>query len=87
LKNFGYYFKLNLKVFLKKPFKLLLQFSTSYLCDLGFSTLNNIKEMKRERLLNIEEEMRVDISHIRPDIATICKNHQAQVSIKIIQFK
>jgi hypothetical protein len=50
------------------------------LCELGFSTLTDIKTKKRESLINIEEEMRVAISHIWPDIENICKNHQAKIS-------
>ncbi|XP_068201803.1 zinc finger BED domain-containing protein 5-like [Palaemon carinicauda] len=64
----------------KKALSLLLQFSTSYLCELGFSTLNNIKTKKRERLRSTEEEMRVCLSHIRPNIEEVAKKHQAQVS-------
>jgi hypothetical protein len=64
----------------RKALNVLIQFSTSYLCELGFSTLTNIKTKKRERLTNIEEEMRVALSEIRPDIVQICKNHQAQTS-------
>ncbi|XP_068207531.1 protein FAM200A-like [Palaemon carinicauda] len=64
----------------KKVLSLLLQFSTSYLCELGFSTLNNIKTKKRERLRSTEEEMRVCLSHIRPNIEEVAKKHQAQVS-------
>lgn len=64
----------------KKALSVLLQFSTSYVCELGFSTLNNIKHKKRERLRSTEEDMRVCLSHIRPNIEEIVKKHQAQVS-------
>lgn len=43
----------------KKALKILLQFSTSYLCEQGFSTLVNIKTNKRMKMEFIEEEMRV----------------------------
>jgi len=39
----------------KKALTILMQFSTSYLCELGFSTLHNMKSKKRERLCCIEE--------------------------------
>ena len=64
----------------KEAINVLLQFSTSYLCELGFSYLNNIKNKKRERLKNIQEELRVCLSHIRPQIAAVVKKHQAQLS-------
>ncbi|KAL7643676.1 UNVERIFIED_CONTAM: hypothetical protein RMT77_005659 [Armadillidium vulgare] len=64
----------------KKTLSVLLQFSTSYVCELGFSTLNSIKHKKRERLRSTEEDMRVCLSHIRPNIEEIVKKHQAQVS-------
>ena len=50
-----------------KAVTILLQFSTSYTCEIGFSILTNIKTKKRERLLAIEEKMRVAISNVRPD--------------------
>lgn len=64
----------------KKALNVLLLFSTSYLCEFGFSALTNIKTKKRERIGNLEEEMRVALSHIRPDIVNISKTHQAQIS-------
>ena len=63
-----------------KAIKVLLQFSTSYLCELGFSYLNNITNKKRERLQSIDEELRVCLSHIRPDFTAVVKKHQAQRS-------
>jgi len=59
----------------KKAIKFLLQFSTSYLCELGFCYLSNIKNKKRERLKNTEEELGVCLSHIRPQITAIVKKH------------
>ena len=64
----------------EKALLVLLQFSTYYLCELGFSTLNNIKNRKRERLRSTEEEMRVCLLHIRPNIQEVIRQHQARVS-------
>ncbi|KAE9531607.1 hypothetical protein AGLY_010813 [Aphis glycines] len=57
----------------KKALKILLQFSTSYLCEQGFSTLVNIKSNKRMKMEFIEEEMRVCLSTIRPQVKDLCK--------------
>jgi len=62
----------------KKAIKVLLQFSRSYVCELGFSILNNIK--KRERLQSAEKELRVCLLHIRPNIAAVVQKSQAHVS-------
>ena len=64
----------------KKALIVLIQFSTSYLCELAFSTLHNIKSKKRELLCCIEKEIRVCLSDICPNIKTIAKKHQAHVS-------
>ncbi|XP_060855568.1 cystinosin homolog [Metopolophium dirhodum] len=48
-----------------KPLTILLPFSTSYLCEQGFSALTNIKNKKREKrekLNSVEEEMRVGLN-------------------------
>ena len=63
----------------EKALVILLQFSTTYLCKTAFSVLTNLKTRKRERLLVVEEEMRVALSNVRPDIERICAKNQAQI--------
>jgi hypothetical protein len=58
----------------------LLQFSTTYLYELGFSALTNTKNKKREGLLSLEQEMHVCLSSIRPRIELLYKKRQAQDS-------
>ena len=56
----------------KKAVAISLQFSTSYLCELGFSTLASIKCMMRGTLQCFDEEMRVCLSNIKPNIIEVC---------------
>ncbi|XP_068206166.1 protein FAM200C-like [Palaemon carinicauda] len=52
----------------KKAISLLLPFSTSYLCEQAFSAMATIKSKQINRLLSLEDDMRVALSTIRPDI-------------------
>jgi hypothetical protein len=45
---------------------ILLHFSTTHLCEQGFSGLAYTKNKKRERLLSLDQELRVCLSAIRP---------------------
>ena len=69
----------------EKALVILLQFPTTYLCETAFSVLTNLKTRKRERLLVVEEEMRVALSNVRPSIERNCAKNQAQIlhSLKI----
>lgn len=64
----------------EKAIRALLPFGSSYLCELGFSTLTVIKSKKRERLQILDDEMRVCLSKIEPRLAMICSGKQAHNS-------
>lgn len=59
--------------------KILLPFSTAYLCECGFSALVQLKTKNRNRL-DIEHDLRVALSTIMPDFETLIR------SIKHPQF-
>ena len=63
-----------------KALKILLQFSTTYIFEESFSTMTNIKSMKRGSLKMLGDEMRLSLSYIQPNIKTLCSSHQAHVS-------
>ena len=60
----------------KKALSILIQFSTSYLRELGFLSLTNIKCKKRQNIQCVEEELRVCLLHIYPNIKEIAKGYQ-----------
>ncbi|CAK9799203.1 hypothetical protein ANTPLA_LOCUS1931 [Anthophora plagiata] len=64
----------------QKAVSVLLQFSTSYLFEFRLSAVTNIKTKKRSRLLNLDHEMRVALSFLRPNINEVIKKHQVQIS-------
>ncbi|GFX20176.1 zinc finger BED domain-containing protein 5 [Trichonephila clavipes] len=62
-----------------KAFRILLPFSTSYLCETGFSAVAALKTKYRSQL-NIEKEPRVSISNIKPSFENLCSARQAHGS-------
>lgn len=66
----------------KEAIRVLLQFSTSWLCEHGFSALTNIKTKRRQKMLSstLEDNMRICLSSFPPRISELCKTHQAQIS-------
>ncbi|GFV16215.1 protein FAM200B [Trichonephila clavipes] len=62
-----------------KSFRILLPFSTSYLCETEFSAVAALKTKYRSQL-NIEKELRVSISHIKPSFENLCSARQAHGS-------
>ncbi|XP_035206339.1 zinc finger BED domain-containing protein 5-like [Stegodyphus dumicola] len=62
-----------------RAFRILLPFSTSYLCETGFSEVASLKTNYRSQL-NIEKELRVYISNIKSSFEKLCSARQAQGS-------
>lgn len=60
-------------------FKILIPFSSTYLCESGFSSLLAIKSKARNRL-NVESDLRCSLSNILPDIEELVRKKQAQPS-------
>lgn len=59
--------------------KLLVQFSSTYLCESGFSTLAYIKSKYRARL-DVESDLRCALSQLQPNIQKLVKDKQCQPS-------
>lgn len=59
--------------------KLLVQFSSIYLCWSGFSTLAHIKSKHRARL-DVDSDLRCALSQMFPNIKNLIKNKQCQPS-------
>ena len=58
----------------------ILQFSKTYICEESFSTMTNIKSMKRGSLKMLDDEVRLSLSYIQSNIETLCSSHKALVS-------
>lgn len=64
----------------QKVFDVLLRFPSTYRCEQGFSAMNSIKSLKRNRLISLGQEMRVAISEIRPRLELLCSKMKQQKS-------
>jgi hypothetical protein len=60
-------------------FWILIPFSTSYLCEAGFSAVAIITSKYRAKI-NVEKEMRVAVSNLIPRFETMCSDLQPHPS-------
>jgi len=59
--------------------KVLIGFSTTYLCERGFSSLTYLKSKYRNKL-NVEDDLRLYLTKLEPNIEELCKKKQAHPS-------
>ena len=57
----------------------LLPFGTTYLREMTFSALSYIKNKYRSRL-EVEDDLRIAVSHIKPRIGLLCSKQKAHTS-------
>jgi len=79
LSEFWCQLKEEFKVLSDKAKIILLPFATTYLCESGFSACVCTKTKYRSHL-NAEPDIRLKLSQIQPDIATLCKSNQPHPS-------
>ncbi len=58
----------------------LIPFATKYLCENAFSCLVFIKNKYRNTLKNVENELRLALTQIKPDIQSLCERKQSDPS-------
>lgn len=64
----------------KEAVKFLTVFSSTYLCEQGFSSLCYVKNKFRNKLQNVEEDLRIALGKIPPRIDLLVDQTQAQGS-------
>ena len=79
LSEFWCQLKDEFKVLSDKAKIILLPFATTYLCESGFSAYVSTKTKYRS-CLSAEPDIRLKLSEIQPDIATLCKSKQSHPS-------
>ncbi|XP_076031102.1 protein FAM200A-like [Oratosquilla oratoria] len=79
LSEFWIYSRTEYAALVEKALKCLLPFATTYLCESGFSTLKVLRTKHRARL-QVDNDMRMALTNIRPCIDKLCKSHQAHPS-------
>jgi len=79
LSEFWLYSRTEYPALAEKALKCLLPFSTTYLCETGFSTLKVLKTKHRAHL-QVDNDMRLALTNIKPRIDKLCKSHQAHPS-------
>jgi len=68
LENFWLHVQKDYPVLSSKALEVLIPFSTTYLCEKAFSALVYVKNKFRNRLENVESELRLKLSNIEPNI-------------------
>ena len=63
----------------KKAILVLLPFASSYLCEIGLSTVATLKTKYRSRL-NFESDLRVAVSDLNPRFDKLCFKKKAHLS-------
>lgn len=77
--QFWLYVKNEYPMLSEKAVKLLIQFSTTYLCEKTFSSVTTIKTRYRSRL-DISTALRLAVTTLEPKIQKLIQNKQEQVS-------
>jgi len=63
----------------EKALKVLVPFITTYLCEVGFSSMLTIKNEKRN-CLDLQSDLRCALSKTEPDISKLAQKPQLQPS-------